>query len=222
MNKNLIKDGEVIDAGTVIITEMANLPSEREKLVSALQKNGVTIGINSPNDELYTAIFTGIAKSKSFRTDIKKAVYSYLQSKKEFTPSQREGFFNFLTEDEAKAIFKSAGATAGQQVTQTSNVAAGSPTRQSGGGFFSGLFTKEQLAQFANTGINFISSKLTQKADEKSVQEGIKYQVAKANAAELERQKEEAKKKWVVPVVIASVVVVAGIIGFVIYKNRKK
>lgn len=221
MNKNLIND-EVIDAGTVIITEMANLPSEREKLVAALQKNGVTISINSPNDELYTAIFTGIAKSKSFRTDIKKAVYSYLQSKNNnFSQSEREGFFN-LTEGEAMDIFKRAGATTGQQVTQATNVVAGGTTTQKSGGFLSGLFTKEQLANYANAGINLISSKLTQKADEKSVQEGIKYQVAKANAAELERQKEEAKKKWVVPVVIASVVVVAGIIGFVIYKNRKK
>lgn len=221
MNKNLIND-EVIDAGTVIITEMANLPSEREKLVAALQKNGVTIEINSPNDELYTAIFTGIAKSKSFRTDIKKAVYSYLQSKNNnFSQSERESFFN-LTEDEAKDIFRLAGAKTGQQVAQTTNVAAGGTTTQKSGGFLSGLFTKEQLAQYANAGINLISSKLTQKADEKSVQEGIKYQVAKANAAEVERQKEEAKKKWVVPVVIASVVIVAGIIGFVIYKNRKK
>lgn len=220
MNKSLIKDEEVIDAGTVIITEMANLPSEREKLVAALQKNGVTIGINSPNDELYTAIFTAIAKSKSFRTDIKKAVYSYLQSKKNFTQSEQEGFFN-LTDDEAKDIFRRAGASTGQQVTAATNTASGGIT-QKGGGFFSGLFTKEQLANYANMGINLISSKLTQKADEKSVQEGIKYQVAKANAAELERQKEEAKKKWVIPVVIVSGLVVAGIIGFVIYKNRKK
>jgi hypothetical protein len=209
-----------IDAGTQMIVEMANIPSEREKLVSALAKNGVRIDFNAPNDELYTAVFTAITESKSFRTDLKKAVFSFLQTRPQPKEFDDDGFFN-LSDEEKLRIFQQAGSTVGKQVAQTTNSAAG-VTQPKSGGFFSGLLTKENAAQLANFGINFLSNKLTQKADQQSVQQGITYQVAKANTAELERKREEAKKKWVVPVIIASSLVAVAIIGFVIYKNRKK
>lgn len=220
MTKKQIPNAEGVDAGTQMITEMANIPSEREKLISALAKNGVSIDFNAPNDELYTAVFTAITQSKSFRTDLKKAVFSYLQNRPQPKGNDKEGYFN-LTDEEAKNIFQRAGAIVGTQTAKTTNAAAG-VTQPSSGGFFSGLLTKENAAQLANFGINLLSNKLTQKADQQSVQEGIKYQVAKANAADLERKKEEAKKKWVVPVVIAASLVAVAIVGYVIYKNRKK
>jgi len=151
---------------------------------------------------------------------LKKAVFSFLQTRPQPEQFNDEGFFN-LTDEEKMRIFQQAGSTVGKQVSQTTNSAA-SVTQPKSGGFFSGLLTKENAAQLANFGINFLSNKLTQKADQQSVQQGITYQVAKANTAELERKREEAKKKWVVPVIIASSLVAVAIIGFVIYKNRKK
>jgi len=215
-NQNINKE----DIANEIIVRMAAIPSEREKLISALAKNGVKMDDTTPNEELYTAIFSGIVYSKAFRNDIKKAVYSYLKSEGE--QMSMDSSFSYQTG------LGSAGLFAGQalqqtQATKTTTSGVKKPFKETAvGKFLGGLFTPENASNLANLGINALNQKLTQKADQQSIDQGIQYQVEKANTLDKEIQKEESKKKWVVPVIIASSVLVLAIIGYAIYKSNKK
>lgn len=225
MQENLIIDET--DIGIALISDMASIPSEREKLVSALNKNGVDIDINDSNQELYTAIFTAIAESKAFRLDIKKAIYSFLNKEIDNQEMSMDGYFannggfspatsTFLGKfvESAKKSGAIPQTTAPKQKKKFKDTAVG--------GFLSGLFTKENASQIANAGINILTTKLTQKADQQLLNLGVEYQVQKAETLDLQKETEKERKKWVVPVIIASTIVVLSIIGYLIYVNSKK
>jgi hypothetical protein len=221
MQENLIFDET--DIGIALISDMASIPSEREKLVSALNKNGVDLSINATNEELYTAIFTAISESKAFRLDIKKAIYSFLSNQTDNQELSANGGFSpttatFLGKFVEGAKQSGAWATPTTQTSKEKKKFKDTAV----GGFLSGLFTKENASQLANAGINVLTTKLTQRADQQSLDQGIQYQVVKADALDKEREVEDERKKWVVPVIIASSIVVLSIIGYLIYVNSKK
>lgn len=219
MQENLIFDET--DIGIALISDMASIPSEREKLVSALNKNGVDLSINATNEELYTAIFTAIAESKAFRLDIKKAIYSFLSNQTDNQELSANGGFSPTTATFLGKFVEGAKQSGAIPTTQTSKQKKKFKDTAVGG-FLSGLFTKENASQLANAGINVLTTKLTQRADQQSIDQGIQYQVVKAETLDKEREVEDKRKKWVVPVIIASSIVVLSIIGYLIYVNSKK
>jgi hypothetical protein len=221
MENQMLNQAEV---GTAIISEMANNPSGREKLISALGKNGVVMDVNTPNDQLYTAIFSGIAYSKAFRGDVKKAIFSYIQEKgseQAMDSSYSNG--NGLPTTFTGQFVQSAQQAGYIKPTTTTTTTTKKPFSQTAVGKFLGnIFTPENVGALANTGINALNQKLTSRADKATIEQGVQLEVQKAETLDKEIQKDEARKKWVVPVIIASSIVVIAIIGYVIYKNKKK
>lgn len=214
MENQMLDQSEI---GVAIISEMANTPSQREKLIAALAKNGVTMDIEVPNDELYTAIFSGITYSKAFRTDVKKAVYSYLQE------LENEGDnLSFLGSTATTGLQQAASYAQQQQAKTTTTTTKKKFADTTFGKFLGGFLTPETASNLANVGINAINQKITSRADQATIDQGIQFQVEKAETLDKEIQTQQARKKWVVPVIIASSIVVLAIIGYVIYKNRKK
>jgi len=221
MENKVLDQAEI---GNAIIVEMANIPSERKKLIAALAKNGVVMDINTPNDKLYAAIFSGIAYSKAFRSDIKKAAYSFL--KDSIGEASMDSSFSYQTG------LTSAGLFAGQayQASQTNKPKTTTTTTKKNfwtdtkfGQVLGGIVTPESAAALFSTGINALNQKLTSRADKATIDQALEYEVKKAENYEKEKeQEEEQRKKWIVPVIIASSIVVLAIIGYVIYKNKKK
>jgi len=220
MENQMLNQAEV---GTAIISEMANNPSGREKIISALGKNGVVMDVNTPNNQLYTAIFSGIAYSKAFRGDVKKAIYSYIQEKGD--EQAMDSSFSYQTG------LTSAGIFAGQayQASQTNKPKTTTTTTKKDfwtdtkfGQVLGGIVTPENAAAVFSTGINALNQKLTSRADKQTIEQGVQFEVQRAETLDKEIQKDQARKKWVVPVIIASSIVVIAIVGYVIYKNKKK
>jgi hypothetical protein len=199
---NIIQSKE--DILPAIISEMATNESGKDLLINVLKKNGVAVSDSDTNEFIYTSIYTGIASSKNFRNDLKRAVFSYIK--------EDEG-------DESNVNFNAF--VPSQSTLQSINKSiegykAGKPAyeKAGGGGFFSGLFSKENAQAVSNFAINLLGNKL-------SVQEGINYQVAKTEALEKERLAQKERAKWIVPTVIISGVVVLSIVGYLVYRNIK-
>jgi hypothetical protein len=219
MENQMLNQAEV---GTAIISEMANNPSGREKIISALGKNGVVMDVNTPNDQLYTAIFSGIAYSKAFRGDVKKAIYSYIQEKGD--EQAMDSSFSYQTGLTSAGIFAGQAYQASQaNIPKTTTTTTKKPFSETAVGKFLGnIFTPENVGALANTGINALNQKLTSRADKQTIEQGVQFEVQRAETLDKEIQKDQARKKWVVPVIIASSIVVIAIVGYVIYKNKKK
>jgi hypothetical protein len=206
---NIIQSKE--DILPAIISEMATNESGKDLLINVLKKNGVAVSDSDTNEFIYTSIYTGIASSKNFRNDLKRAVFSYIK--------EDEG-------DESNVNFNAF--VPSQSTLQSINKSiegykAGKPAyeKAGGGGFFSGLFSKENAQAVSNFAINLLGNKLSEKANKKQVQEGINYQVAKTEALEKERLAQKERAKWIVPTVIISGVVVLSIVGYLVYRNIK-
>ena len=83
--------------------------------------------------------------------------------------------------------------------------------------------TEENINALVNTGIGILSKKLTAKSDQASIAAATDFEAQKSQRtlaeAQLQQQK-AASKKWVIPVVIGSVVVV-GLIVFLVIRKKK-
>jgi hypothetical protein len=194
-----------------IISEMASNKDGREALISILRKNGVSIVETDNNEIIYTAIYTALANSRTFRNDLKKAVFNYLKADEEFS--------NFISPTLGASLVDP---TTGQlKLSPEAQARLDAQNKKGRGGFLSGIFSKENAAALSNFAIGVVTNKLSEKANRKQIEEGIKYQVARTEASDKKAQEEKARAKWVIPVVVISGVVVLSIIGYFVYKNMK-
>ena len=194
-----------------ILSDMGSSPEGRSALVKALAKNGVEISESDDNELLYTSIYTALATSKNFRSDLKKAVFGYLNE---------DQFNNFMGNWQINALGQVVDLKTGQ-VREDVRRTTGLGDKKGKGGFWAGLFSKENASALTNYAINIVGNKLSEKANQKQIQDGIDYQVARTEALEKERLAQEQRKKWIVPVVVVSGIVVVSVIGYLVYRNMK-
>ena len=196
------------------------LVDDRDDLINLLRQNGVNVDDNVSDDDLLNMTYVAIGKSTQFKRDLAK--YLDAQSKGETTLNYvDEGFFN----NDGKKAARQAKKTA--KVTTRKTEA--NPTGKSKAGLLLGqIGTQENIQAAINTGLGVLSSKLTAKADQKSIAaatalaaENSKAAAAEALAADRKAEAGLATKKWVVPVVIG-VSVIAVVVGIVIYMKKRK
>lgn len=195
------------------------LVDDRDDLINLLRQNGVNVDDNVSDDDLLNMTYVAIGKSTQFKRDLAK--YLDAQSKGETTLNYvEEGFFN----GDGKADRKLRRTT-----KVTSRITEANPTGKSKAGLLLGqIGTQENIQAAINTGLGVLSSKLTAKADQKSIAaatalaaENSKASAAEALAADRKAEAGLATKKWVVPVVIG-VSVIAVVVGIVIYMKKRK
>jgi hypothetical protein len=196
------------------------LVDDRDDLINLLRQNGVNVDDNVSDDDLLNMTYVAIGKSTQFKRDLAK--YLDAQSKGETTLNYvDEGFFN----NDGKKATRQAKRTT--KVTKRKTEA--NPTGKSKAGLLLGqIGTQENIQAAINTGLGVLSSKLTAKADQKSIAaatalaaENSKASAAEALAADRKAEAGLATKKWVVPVVIG-VSVIAVVVGIVIYMKKRK
>jgi hypothetical protein len=174
---------------------------DKGAVIGMLRKNGAKVNDDISDDKLIKVVYLAIAKSNGFKSDFS----NYLKSK--FSEEQvgyvEEGFFN-LTAAERKAKREAQG---GSKVGLALKKVA----------------TEENINALVNTGIGILSKKLTAKSDQASITAATQLSAQKSQQALAEAQLQEQKsksRKWVIPVVIGSVVVVGLIVYFVIRKKK--
>ena len=195
------------------------LQENREDLIDLLIQNGVQVPNNVSDDDLLTMVYVAIGQSNQFKKDL--ARYIEAQSRGESTLNYvDEGFFNANGKKKKPKVSPSEKRKT--RITDTN------PEGKSKAGLLLGqIGTKENIQAAINTGLGVLTQKLTSKADQRTIQDATDLSVQKSKEAaalaeteDKKRQRQEATKKWVVPVVIG-VVVVAAVVGFIIYKRRK-
>ena len=174
---------------------------DKGAVIGMLRKNGAKVNDDISDDKLIKVVYLAIAKSNGFKSDFS----NYLKSK--FSEEQvgyvEEEFFN-LTAAERKAKREAQG---GSKVGLALKKVA----------------TEENINALVNTGIGILSKKLTAKSDQASITAATQLSAQKSQQALAEAQLQEQKsksRKWVIPVVIGSVVVVGLIVYFVIRKKK--
>lgn len=195
------------------------LVDDRDDLINLLRQNGVNVDDNVSDDDLLNMTYVAIGKSTQFKRDLAK--YLDAQSKGETT-------LNYVDEE-----FFNGDGKATRQAKRTTKVTArkteANPTGKSKAGLLLGqIGTSENIQAAINTGLGVLSSKLTAKADQKSIADATalaaersKQAAAEAKAADSKAEAGLATKKWVVPVVIG-VSVIAVVVGLVIYMKKRK
>lgn len=195
------------------------LVDDRDDLINLLRQNGVNVDDNISDDDLLNMTYVAIGKSTQFKRDLAK--YLDAQSKGETT-------LNYVDEE-----FFNGDGKATRQAKRTAKVTArkteANPTGKSKAGLLLGqIGTQENIQAAINTGLGVLSSKLTAKADQKSIADATtlaaersKQAAAEALAADRKAEAGLATKKWVVPVVIG-VSVIAVVVGLVIYMKKRK
>jgi hypothetical protein len=173
-----------------------------------LRKNGAKVNDDISDDKLIKVVYLAIAKSNGFKSDFS----NYLKSK--FSEEQvgyvEEEFFD-LTAEQRKA----------KQTARKTKVAEQGGTKV--GLALKKVATEENINALVNTGIGILSKKLTAKSDQASITAATQLSAQKSQQALAEAQLQEQKsksRKWVIPVVIGSVVVVGLIVYFVIRKKK--
>lgn len=197
------------------------LVDDRDDLINLLRQNGVNVDDNVSDDDLLNMTYVAIAKSTQFKRDLAK--YLDAQSKGETTLNYvNEEFFNGNGDGKAKR-------KANRTAKVTTRKTEANPSGKSKAGLLLGqIGTSDNIQAAINTGLGVLSSKLTAKADQKSIAnatalaaERSKAAAAEALAADRKAEAGLATKKWVVPVVIG-VSVIAVVVGIVIYMKKRK
>lgn len=194
----------------------------REDLIELLRQNGVNVNDDVSNEDLIAMTYVGIARSNQFKRDF--ARYLDAEARDEENDNYvDEEFFN--GDGKTKKDIKKERKDARKQSRKSET----NPTGKSKAGLLMGqIGTGENIQAAINTGLGIVAQKLTSKADQKSIQDATQLAAAKSIQAQREAEAQDKKaqagaatRKWVVPVVIG-VVVVAAVVGFIIYTKRKK
>jgi hypothetical protein len=90
------------------------------------------------------------------------------------------------------------------------------------GSFLNNLLSKENVNKAVGTGIDVLGQKLTANANQQQLDAAIRLQAAKAEEEAAKLRNNQEKSKWVMPLVIGSVIVVAGIVIAVMVNRKKK
>jgi hypothetical protein len=182
---------------------------DKGAVIGMLRKNGAKVNDDISDDKLIKVVYLAIAKSNGFKSDFS----NYLKSK--FSEEQ----VGYVEED----FFNQDG-----KPTKLERQKALQEKRKEQGGSKVGLAlkkvaTEENINALVNTGIGILSKKLTAKSDQASITAATELSAQKSQQALAEAQLQEQKsksRKWVIPVVIGSVVVVGLIVYFVIRKKK--
>ena len=196
------------------------LVDDRDDLINLLRQNGVNVDDNVSDDDLLNMTYVAIGKSTQFKRDLAK----YLDAQ-----ARDENSLNYVEEEFFNKDGKKAARTAKKTAKVTARKTEANPTGKSKAGLLLGqIGTQENIQATINTGLGVLSSKLTAKADQKSIAaatalaaENSKAAAAEALAADRKAEAGLATKKWVVPVVIG-VSVIAVVVGIVIYMKKRK
>jgi hypothetical protein len=196
------------------------LVDDRDDLINLLRQNGVNVDDNVSDDDLLNMTYVAIGKSTQFKRDLAK----YLDAQ-----ARDENSLNYVEEEFFNKDGKKAARTAKKTAKVTARKTEANPTGKSKAGLLLGqIGTQENIQAAINTGLGVLSSKLTAKADQKSIAaatalaaENSKAAAAEALAADRKAEAGLATKKWVVPVVIG-VSVIAVVVGIVIYMKKRK
>lgn len=185
--------------------------TDKESVIGLLRKNGLGVSKKSSDDEIILAVYAAFQKSAAFRRDL----YDLAQSSMGEMSYVGDDFFNSgFSGDEnffnADAKSKKLSYAQGGQGTAVGNL-------------LRSVFTPERKEQLLNTGFDVLTKKLTQKGDTAQAQQLIQLEAAKAQASLAEAQAAQSKaegKKWVLPVVIGSVVIIGGIIAYLVMRKK--
>ncbi len=202
------------------IAEIAQ--KDRSVLVKILNKNGVAVTVKTPDDELFTSVYASLAKSKPFAADLKKAI-------KDFGLRTKQGYSNvdassaLLLSNLSSGSSTSSGDGGRSTTTNTTTQTGGGGGTKSGfGTFLSNIFTPDRIGSILDTGVGALSNKLTSKADQASLQQGIQYQVAQTQAAAQQQKLAEERNKWIIPVIVVTGLVIIGVTAYFVIKKTKK
>lgn len=203
------------------IAEIAQ--KDRSVLVRILNKNGAAVTVKTPDDELFTAVYASLAKSKPFAADLKKAI-------KDFgLRTNKQGYSNLDASTLLLSNLSSGSSTssgdAGRSTTTTTTTTqtgGGGGTKSGFGTFLSNIFTPDRIGSILDTGVGALSNKLTSKADQASLQQGIQYQVAQTQAAAQQQKLAEERNKWIIPVIVVTGLVIIGVTAYFVIKKTKK
>jgi len=195
------------------------LQENREDLIDLLIQNGVQVPNNVSDDDLLTMVYVAIGQSNQFKKDLAR----YIEAQ-----SRGESTLNYVDEEFFNANGKKKKPKVSPSEKRKTRITDTNPEGKSKAGLLLGqIGTKENIQAAINTGLGVLTQKLTSKADQRTIQDATDLSVQKSKEAaalaeteDKKRQRQEATKKWVVPVVIG-VVVVAAVVGFIIYKRRK-
>lgn len=214
-------------AEDVMTNSIAQLVGNNKNgLVKILRKNGVDIDKNISDNEIITAVYTGVAKSPAFALDLKKLIYStaqdaYASSPKGYASAVGDGKAN--TGLDWGGVTASGGGSTGGLGTLQQTSGTGTKFGQTGiGKFLGGLFTKDTVSGLVNTGVNALSSKLAAKQDQKMLENAIALKAQETQAALAKEQEIKARNKWLVPTVVIGGIVLVVVVGIIVYKKTKK
>lgn len=173
----------------------------KQDLIYLLRKNGVTVNENASPNDVIVMTYLAIAQSPQFKKDIE----SYMQAA--------------YQQEEKLGIGES------EKLSKTGKAAA--PAKQGGtkvGNLLRGVATQENIGALLNTGLSFLSQKMTANADQKSINAAAQLQAQKAQAELAEAAKLDAqanKNKWILPVAIGAIVVI-GVVAFLVIRKKNK
>ena len=176
----------------------------KNDLILLLRKNGVSVSDNASTDDVILMTYLAIAQSPRFKSDL----VSYAKSAQE----QEEGKLGLTAEERKAARVKKREEQGGTKI----------------GNLIRSVATEENIGTLLNTGLGFLSQKMTAKANEGAINAGAQYKASEAIAYAEQAKKEDAKAnaekqraKWIVPVAIVAGIAVIGVIAFVVLKKKK-
>jgi len=184
---------------------------DRDMLIAMLRKNGASIDDDISDENLIKVTYLAIAKSNGFKRDFSDYLVGNF-SEETLNYVDEEEFFNGDGDKKAARKLKK---------TKKADIRAekgGSTVGKALGK----VATPENINSLVNAGINVLSTKLTAKADQKSIQDATNLAAQKSQQALAEAKLAEQKaagRKWIVPVAIVGVLLIGGVIYFV---TRKK
>lgn len=179
---------------------------DREGVIMLLRKNGVVVDDKISDNDLISTTILAVAHSQTFRKDLGD-VLAYA-GKEENASYVNDDFFNETGKERRAA----------KKTEKKKTIAAQGGTKV--GLAVKSLATPENIGTVVNTGLAFLSQKLTAKADKESIAAATDLEAQKAISAKNQAEAQDKKNKWIMPVVIIGVLAI-GLTAFFLLKKKK-
>lgn len=220
---------DVLQANDVIVSSIGVIYAEdKESLIKMLQRAGLKIDANASEKNILGASIEAVKDSASFRNDLKKYL-SFYAKEGEYNNYVDDDFFNQSSASLGLPTRAERLTTLTPTASATASATSSKKKKEGGtavGNFLRSVFTRENIDTAINTGVNFYSTKLQQRANREGEQRAIDFEIAKARAAAEQARAAEAqsllprKNAWVAPVLIVTGLLVVGtVIYFVVRKK---
>lgn len=207
--------------------------NNRDKVIALLKKYGVAVDDSYSNDELIVAVLTVVQSNQRFRDDLKKLLTDVASDALSFTGEGGMEFFYMANGEDPWASIKAAYAAnnPGQAIQSGSVANTSDTTTQSKTAVGSLLSDKQTLSNILGTGLNVLSTSLTNKSNQKLANTALQIETEKTKQAALMAAgggagTPNAKKGWstgaIIGVSVAGVAALAGIIYWLFKPKAKK